>query len=103
MLMTYKIGAASWAVNKMKEIAHDVISRLGPEDLAAVVWSQRSDDAQGLTDDQAKVHAAIDRMRQGLPWPNPDCIREYAVDVLEDCPEKRKLIINIPATSSKSR
>lgn len=37
LLMHYRIVTSAWAVNKMKEIAHGVISRLGPEDLAAVV------------------------------------------------------------------
>lgn len=93
LLMSYRIVTSPWAVNKMKEIAHGVISRLGPEDLAAVVWSQRSDDSQGFTNDQAKLHAAIDRMRHG-GFPSK-CIRESVAEALTDFPDKRKVVINI--------
>jgi len=93
VLMDYRIVTSPRAVKKMQEIAHGVISRLGPEDLAAVVWSQRSDDSQGFTNDQAKLHAAIDRMRQG-GFPS-HCIRESVAEALTDFPDKRKVVINI--------
>lgn len=95
ILMSYKIGADPWAVNKAKQLAHDIVSRLGPADMATVVWSQRSDDAQGFTADTAKLHDAIDRMRPGLPWATSDCIRKNMVDVLAEFPEKRKVIVEI--------
>jgi VWFA-related protein len=95
ILMSYRIGADPWAVQKAKEVAHAIIDRLSPADLASVVWQHRSGDAQGLTADQAKLHVAVERMRPGRPNGASRCAVENLVDVLAGFPEKRKLIIQI--------
>lgn len=92
-----------FARSKTLQIAHAIIDRLGPDDRAAVVWSQRSDDSQNFTSDRAKLHAAVDRMRLGDAFPRPNCIKEFLAGSLADFPEKRKVIIHIgPGNNSLS-
>ncbi len=95
ILMGYEFDP--FARGKALQIAHAIIDRLGPDDRAAVVWSQRSDDSQNFTSDRAKLHAALDRMRLGAAFPRSNCIKEFLAGTLADFPEKRKVIINIGA------
>lgn len=98
ILMTY--SGDLYVRGKTRQIAHAIVDRLGPDDRAAVVWTQRSNDSQNFTADRAKLHAAIDRMRPGTPFPKPHCVKAFLADTLVDFPEKRKLIINIGAGST---
>lgn len=100
ILMTY--SDEPYVRSKKLQIAHAIIDRLGPDDRAAVVWAQRSDDSQNFTSDRAKLHAAVDRMRAGAPFAKAHCIKEFLADTLADFPEKRKLIINIGAPTGPS-
>ena len=53
-------------VESTKAIARDVVSRLGPEDRAAVVFTRDSRNVQDFTADRAKLLAAIDHFATGF-------------------------------------
>lgn len=93
--MTYITGMDPWALQKATELGHGIVDRLGPEDMAAVVWLQRAQAGQSFTTDRAKLHAAIDRRLPGEVAVNSDCAFDTLFDVFGDFPEKRKLIIEV--------
>lgn len=53
------IGLDPWNIKTVKHIAHDVVDRLGPADLAAVTFTE-SGKRQDITSDRARLLTAID-------------------------------------------
>jgi VWFA-related protein len=49
------------AVEKMRAVAHAAVDELGPDDSAAVVYSENNRTAQSLTTDRTRLQRAIDR------------------------------------------
>jgi VWFA-related protein len=49
-----------WGILKMRELARTVLNELGPDDLAAVVYSENNHTAQTFTSDRRRLLAAID-------------------------------------------
>src|SRR4051812_470686 len=54
------------AIARAKSVGRDVVSRLGPEDQAAVVFTQRSKKSQPFTSDHTRLLAAIDSTGFGI-------------------------------------
>ena len=50
-----------WAIQKTREIARAVVDDLGPDDLAAVMYTENNHTAQDFTSDRARLLAAIDK------------------------------------------
>jgi VWFA-related protein len=50
----------AWVMNNGRRIARSVVDRLGPSDLAAVVFTLLNQYAQDFTNDRAKLYRAID-------------------------------------------
>jgi VWFA-related protein len=99
-------------VSSTREIARGVVDRLGPDDLAAVVFTQDGRRAQDFTHDRARLLAAIDSFTGGFHEPlnmlAPDKgIRDaekargfvslnavqQLVDVLATMPDRRKAVV----------
>jgi VWFA-related protein len=93
-------------VKAARQIARDVVDRLGPADLAAVVFSRANRAAQNFTQDRARLLAAIDTFDSGGYEPGPvvdpaqqqypiDSMRTLfrSVDTLATVPERRKALI----------
>jgi VWFA-related protein len=59
------IAADAFALKKVREIARGVVDRLGPTDLAAVVFSRDNRQSQDFTSDRARLLAAIDAFTVG--------------------------------------
>jgi VWFA-related protein len=53
-------------IKDAKQIARDVIDKLGPDDLASIVFTADNRNAQDFTADRAKLHAAIDKFAPGM-------------------------------------
>ncbi|MEX1129713.1 MAG: VWA domain-containing protein [Vicinamibacterales bacterium] len=98
-------------VKAARQIARDVVDRLGPADLAAVVFSRANRAAQNFTQDRARLLAAIDTFDSGgfAPEPGadrkPDIAGSYfidsaqtlfrTVDTLAAVTERRKALIYV--------
>lgn len=59
--------AADQAIPHVKRVASEVVTQLGPRDLAAVVYPLDKRQGQDFTDDRARLLAAIDRWAPGMP------------------------------------
>src|SRR4029079_17890123 len=53
-------GADPWIVKSAKKIVVDLIDKLGPEDLATIVFTANSRHAQDFTNDRAKLLATLE-------------------------------------------
>ena len=53
-------------VNATKEMARSLVNRLGPSDLAAVVFTLNNSHAQEFTSDRVRLRAAIDTFAPGF-------------------------------------
>lgn len=99
-----------FAIKSVKTIARSVVDRLGPSDLASVVFTADNRHAQDFTSDRARLLAAVDSFNggaRGMGSPgqpgdmddmwflNSVSVLERAVDFLSDVPERRKSIIYI--------
>ena len=98
-------------VESTKGIARDVVSRLGPEDRTAVVFTRDSRNVQDFTADRAKLLAAIDHFTTGFVFSqkrdNPasrgdDTFFRYSIDTigeiaksLADVPHRRKVLVYV--------
>jgi VWFA-related protein len=60
-----------WAVNAVRTSAHSAIDRLGPDDLATVIFTGDNRQPQDFTNDHAKLHAAAEKFGIGF---DPSCI-----------------------------
>ena len=59
-------------VRSARETARSIVDRLGPSDMAAVVYAHNAGRTQDFTNDRAKLLAAIDRFQPaGLDWVGP--------------------------------
>jgi VWFA-related protein len=97
------------AMNNVRDIARRVIDRLGPSDLAAVVFTLNNRNSQDFTADRARLRAAVDKFSGGfrdmstVPSAAGDALYktysvnvvEAAVDTLSTMPDRRKAIIYI--------
>ena len=100
-------------VNSAKEIARSVVNRLGPRDLASVLFTQDNRHAQNFTRDRARLLAAIDSFSGGMgdpldlfrapPLPIIEAARgfdslatlRHLVSVLETLQDRRKAIVYV--------
>ncbi|MEX2662635.1 MAG: VWA domain-containing protein, partial [Vicinamibacterales bacterium] len=90
-----------------KTIGHSVIERLGPQDLAAVVFTRDGRHAQNFTQDRVRLGAAVDAFTSGGYHPReagnlkvPLVLAALGtlatvVDTLATVPERRKAIVYI--------
>jgi VWFA-related protein len=69
-------------VRSAKEIANDVIERLGPGDLAAVVFSRDNRAAQNFTSDRSRLRLAVESFASSGFEPPVDEARLYAPEPL---------------------
>jgi len=95
------------AVNNVRDIARKVVDRLGPSDLAAVVFTRDNRSSQDYTNDRARLMAAIDKYSLGfrdmgrgvagddLYFMYSVNVLQSAVDVLTALPDRRKSIIYV--------
>jgi VWFA-related protein len=101
-----------WVVTHAKNIARDVVARMGVGDVAAVVFTRDNRASQDFTSDRTRLLAAIDRFSAsaGSTSQNPDipaspasplnalmavkAIKESAV-LLASVPDRRKLLVLI--------
>lgn len=103
------------AIAKAREIAHRVIDRLGPSDLAAVIFTYNNRHAQDYTADLTRLRTAVDTFMPGArdlglfdaetrkPIKGQDDyfflssvgVLERAVDVLGGLPDRRKAIVYV--------
>jgi len=93
------------AMTNVRAISRTFIERLGPSDLAAVVFTRDSRNAQDFTADRARLLAAVDKLPtsfRGIPEMPDDLWLQYSVGVLERAvetlstlPDRRKAIIYV--------
>lgn len=96
------------AIKNVRDIARKVIDRLGPSDLAAVIFTRDNRNSQDYTADRARLLAAIDTFSVGfrdmspVPGAGDDLYFSYsvgvveaAVDTLSTMPDRRKAIVYI--------
>jgi VWFA-related protein len=103
------IQADPSAMNNVRDIAHKVIDRLGPSDLAAVIFTRDNRNSQDYTADRARLRAAVDKFSLGfrdmatVPSAAGDDLYlaysvnvvEAAVDTLSTMPDRRKAIVYV--------
>jgi VWFA-related protein len=104
-----------FAVRKAREVAREAVNELGPDDVAAVVFTENSHSAQNFTKDRQLLLSAIEKAAllpspeddfgdpYGLQRPqcfcgacSVDALRQVA-DALGRLPQQRKLVIYISA------
>ena len=87
------------AERSVKRIANDIVDRLGPQDLMAIVFTADNRRPQDFTNDRPKLKAAIDRFTRvgGLSVP---IAMQMSIEVLVraaefliDIPERRKALL----------
>ena len=80
---------------KIKEIAHGIIDRLGPRDLAAVVYTVASKNNQEFTHDHARLIEAVDKYNRlaAIPEMAAPFVLPRVVEVLGSVPQRRKILI----------
>ena len=99
-----------FAGKNVKEIGRRFIEKLGPSDLAAVIFTRDNRNAQDFTSDRTRLLAAVDKFTFGfrdmadprrLPAPTTSTtsysigVLESAVTTLSTLPDRRKAIIYI--------
>lgn len=101
------------AIARAKAIASDVVSRLGPSDQAAIVFTMNSKKSQGFTADHSRLAAAINATTfGGKHVPTQPGDEQYdiasawtlanAVDALKAAPQLRKTLVFISKGASFS-
>src|SRR5579871_2258219 len=90
----------SSAAERAREAARQVIERLGPNDLASVVFTSAAAPSQGFTNDKTSLDDAVDRFEeQGAPTclNYQRAVRKLKVmeDLLKSAPGIRKIMIYI--------
>jgi len=94
------------AVKNVKDIARNVVKKLGPTDLMSVVFTRDNRGSQDFTGDRGRLLRAIDTFTVGFrdmgPAASDDLwylysvgVLERAVDFLADVPDRRKAIIYV--------
>jgi|SRR5579862_452919 len=87
-----------YVTSRIKEIGHIVVDRLGPEDMAAVIFTLDDRKAQDFTNDRARLLAAIDKFSPGFGGGNlfnqyPLNVIDKIAEYLTDVPQQRKALI----------
>lgn len=72
------------AVRNMKDVARRVVERLGPSDLAAVVFTRDNRNSQDYTADRARLLGAIDKVTIGSRDMTSPLFADMGVDSLDD-------------------
>jgi len=91
------------AMQNVKKVAKDFIDRLGPSDLAAVVFTRDNRNSQDFTRDRARLLAAVDKFTLGFrDMGDASLYFRYSVDVvrrtvetLAKLPDRRKAIVYV--------
>ena len=95
------------AVNNVRDIARRVIDRLGPSDLAAIIFTRDNHNSQDYTADRARLRAAVNKFSVGFRDMAPAIVGddvyymqsvdvlESAVDVLSTMPDRRKSVLYV--------
>jgi VWFA-related protein len=99
------VQAAPHAMINVKKVAREFIDRLGPSDLAAVVFSRDNRNSQDFTTDRARLLAAVDKYALGRDTLGQDLTELYfrysvdvirrAVETLSKLPDRRKAIVYV--------
>ena len=102
------IQSAPAIVKSVRDAARGVVDRLGPGDLASVVFTRDNRHSQDYTNDRARLLAAIDKTSVGFRDMSPTVaggddlsfmysvgVLQRAVEVLRDLPDRRKVIVYI--------
>jgi VWFA-related protein len=94
-------------IANVRRIARSIIDRLGPSDLAAVVFTRDNRRSQDYTADRARLIAAVDGVTQGFRDMSPiggmdDLYFMYSANVLEQAvrtlstlPDRRKVVLYV--------
>ena len=84
-----------WAQKSLKEIGHGIIDRLGPRDLAAVVYTVASRNNQEFTHDRDRLLAAVDRYNPAAVPPQfaAMSVLERVCEVLGSVTQRRKVVV----------
>ena len=97
------IQGVALAMQNVKRVARDFIDRLGPSDLAAVVFTRDNRNSQDFTRDRARLLAAVDKFTLGFrDMGDSSLYFRYSVDVvrrtvetLARLPDRRKAIVYV--------
>ena len=91
-------------LRSVKRISNEIIDRLGPNDLMAVVFTMDNRRPQDFTNDRAKLHAAVDRFSQtgSIQGQGPSMLITMTTETLArvaefliDVPERRKALLYV--------
>lgn len=75
-------------IRSARETARAVVDRLGPSDVAAVVYAQNAGRTQDFTSDRTKLLDAIDRFQPSTePWFDPGRPQAVATDLMQWSPQ----------------
>jgi VWFA-related protein len=87
-----------FAIEHVKSSARSVINKLGPNDLAAVIFTRDNRSTQDFTNDHAKLLKAVETVKAGFGFPFYD----YSIDTLKRAtdymvavPQQRKTLVYI--------
>jgi VWFA-related protein len=93
------VGSSPFTINATKAIARGVIDRLGPKDLACIVFTGNNRNAQDFTADRTKLLAAVERfnftLTAGLGAKYSTHTLSRALEYLQQVPERRSSIIYV--------
>lgn len=84
-----------WALRSAKEIGRGIVDRLGPRDLAAVVFTINVDANQEFTHDRERLLAAVDSFNPGTTVQRfaSSAVLAHVCNVLGSVPDRRKVVI----------
>lgn len=84
-----------WAQKGVKQIAKGIIDKLGPRDLAAVIYTVGTRNNQEFTHDRARLLAAVDGFNPAAVLPDfaAMAILEHTVEVLGSVEQRRKVLV----------
>jgi VWFA-related protein len=95
----------TWESRTGKKVARDIIDRLGPADLMAIIVVLGAQYAQDFTNDRSLLLRAVEQKEPSLSWasvpdgfkPSGDFVSVMAdvTDYLADLPDRRKAIIYV--------
>lgn len=98
-------AGSPYALKQAKEVAHAIVTHLGPRDLASIVFTANNRAPQDFTRDPAKLRAAIDRFEPtmipvGLAVKYSVGTVKRAMEMLREVPDVRSAIFWIGGNSS---
>jgi VWFA-related protein len=93
--------ALFWSIDRVKKIGSAIVDRLGPADVASIVYTAANNKSQEFTSDRARLRAAVDRFTDtsvaGLGQRYSLATLSSALDYLADLPQHRKAVIFVSA------